>query len=78
VPGAAPALVRGKIGAQRSKARRGSVDIDWYRAAGVALIVGVVGPIFWLGVNSFENWLKRSINERKAKKSAAPDSRFLK
>lgn len=29
-----------------------------------ALVVGIIGPLFWLGVNVFENWLKRRIYPR--------------
>lgn len=32
--------------------------MDWYKMAGTALVVGVIGPLFWLGVNVLENKLK--------------------
>lgn len=35
---------------------------DWYRAAGTALVVGVIGPLFWLGVGVLENWIRRGLN----------------
>lgn len=61
------------------------MEIDWYRAVGTALIVGFVGPLFWLGVNVLENRIRLSlgrlrdgIRARKAQKAARSDDRLLK
>lgn len=35
--------------------------MDWIKLVCIALVVGVIGPLFWLGVQSFEAWLWRSI-----------------
>lgn len=35
-----------------------------YKFFAVALVVGIIGPLFWLGVNVFENWLKRRVFPR--------------
>lgn len=48
------------------------------RFLGIALVVGVIAPLFWLGVNCLENYGKRLLNERKAKKAAAANGSFLK
>ncbi len=53
-------------------------EAEWGRFIGTAIVVGIIGPLFWLGVNVLEGKIRRLINERKAKKPAAPDSRFLK
>lgn len=41
-----------------------------------AVIVGVVGPLFWLGVKLLENWLTSLTNKARArwraKKQSAP------
>ena len=29
-----------------------------YKLAAIALVVGVIGPLFWLGVNMAERWIK--------------------
>lgn len=34
--------------------------MDGYRFAAVALIVGIVGPLFWLAVGKFDLWVKRT------------------
>lgn len=38
--------------------------MDWYRITATAVIVGVISPLFWLGVNKFElhfyAWLHRT------------------
>lgn len=52
--------------------------MSWERMLGTALVVGVIGPLFWLGVNMLENWLKRLVSDRKAKKAATADGRLLK
>lgn len=26
---------------------------------GTALVVGIIGPLFWLGVNMLEGWMRR-------------------
>jgi hypothetical protein len=33
--------------------------MDIPRFLGIALVVGLIGPLFWLGVNLLENWLRR-------------------
>lgn len=33
-------------------------DHDWYRTAATALVVGVIGPLFWMGVGKFDLWVK--------------------
>lgn len=38
------------------------MEIDWYRAAGTALVVGVIGPLFWLGVGVLENRIRLGLN----------------
>ena len=60
------------------------MDIDWYRALGTALVVGIIGPLFWLGVNVLENRLRLLlgrvgdlIRARKAQKAAAAKNRLL-
>lgn len=32
-----------------------------YRFLATALVVGVIGPLFWLGVNVFDGWVQRNI-----------------
>jgi hypothetical protein len=32
-----------------------------------ALIVGVVGPLFWLGVKVLENWLTSLVNKARSR-----------
>ena len=34
------------------------MEVDWYRFFGTALVVSVIGPLFWLGVNVLENRLR--------------------
>ena len=38
--------------------------MDWYRFAGTALVVGVIGPLFWLGVNVLSNKLGSWLHAR--------------
>lgn len=61
------------------------MDHDWYRAAGTALAVGIIGPLFWLGVNVLENrirlWigsLRIAIRARQAEKATRAQRRLLK
>jgi hypothetical protein len=54
------------------------MDFEWPKFLAIALVVGIIGPLFWLGVNSFETWLKGLLNNRKSKQAATTDSRFLK
>ena len=58
--------------------------MDWYKGLALALVVGVIGPLFWLCVNVFENWLKGRINllkqrwrSRKAQQAASAHRRLL-
>lgn len=55
--------------------------MDWIKFACIALVVGIIGPLFWLGVNLFEVWFWRSLRRlrasRQAKKSAATHNRLL-
>lgn len=60
------------------------MDIDWYRALGTALVVGIIGPLFWLGVNVLENRIRLLLGRvsdlvraRKAQKTAAAKNRLL-
>lgn len=32
-----------------------------YEFWATALVVGVIGPLFWLGVSVFDNWVQRNI-----------------
>lgn len=59
--------------------------MDFVKMACVALVVGVIGPLFWLLVKVLENkfWLlvcrlKSRLNSAKAQKSAAAQKRLLK
>lgn len=50
--------------------------MDWIKMACIALVVGVIGPLFWLGVNVFETWFWRSLRgwrdrRQRSKQSAA-------
>lgn len=58
------------------------MDADWYRAAGTVLVVGFIGPLFWLGVNVLENKLKLGWgllrDARRRKKAARASDRLLK
>lgn len=38
--------------------------MDNARLFATALVVGIIGPLFWLGVNMFEGWLKRRVYPR--------------
>lgn len=53
--------------------------MNWEKAVALALVVGVIGPLFWLGVQVLENkfwlWLRKV---RSAKQTAATDGRLLK
>ena len=60
------------------------MDVDWYRALGTALVVGVIGPLFWLLVNVLENRIRLLLGRvgglvraRKAEKTAATKNRLL-
>lgn len=60
------------------------MDIDWYRALGTALVVGIIGPLFWLGVNVLENRIRLLLGRvsdlvraRKAQKATAAKNRLL-
>lgn len=35
--------------------------MDSYRFLAFALVVGVIAPFFWLGVNVFDGWVQRNI-----------------
>lgn len=35
--------------------------MDEYRFLATALVVGLIGPLFWLGVNVFDGWVQRNI-----------------
>lgn len=59
--------------------------MDAIKMAAIALVVGVIGPLFWLGVKVFENWLwlsvgrlKDRLRAAKAEKAAAAKQRLLK
>lgn len=60
------------------------MEIDWYRAVGTALVVSVIGPLFWLGVNVLENrirlgWtLLRERLRRRHREQAEASGRLLK
>lgn len=60
------------------------MDIDWYRFFGTALVVGVIGPLFWLGVNVLENRLRlgwallRERLRRRHREQAEASGRLLK
>lgn len=50
--------------------------MDWPKAVGIAIVVGVIGPIFWLGVNIAETKIRLFFSRyqsrrRHAKQSAA-------
>lgn len=51
--------------------------MDWIKFVCVALVVGVIGPLFWLGVNVLENklksWLRLRRDARKARKTTTPN-----
>lgn len=34
---------------------------DWGKALGIALVVVVIGPLFWLGVKVLENFIQSRI-----------------
>lgn len=61
------------------------MDVDWYRAAGTVLVVGFIGPLFWLSVKVLENKLKlawgsmrEGLCRRRSQKAADARSRLLK
>lgn len=35
--------------------------MDTYRFLATALVIGVIGPLFWLGVNVFDGWVQRNV-----------------
>lgn len=35
--------------------------MDEYRFLAIALVVGVIAPLFWLGVNVFDGWVQRNV-----------------
>lgn len=41
-----------------------------YEMLGIALVVGCIGPLFWLGVNVLENKLKALLSKEAAKRKA--------
>lgn len=49
--------------------------MDASRFLGAAVVVGIIGPLFWLGVNVLEvrlrGLLRKKIAERKARRAAA-------
>lgn len=55
--------------------------MSWQQFLATALVVGVIGPLFWLGVNVFENalksWANRALQRWRAKKARA-QGRLLK
>jgi hypothetical protein len=48
--------------------------MTWNHALGAALVVGLIGPLFWLGVNVLDGkitaLLREQIRKRKARASA--------
>jgi hypothetical protein len=36
------------------------------RIAGIVLVFGIIGPLFWMGVRKFEAWFWVSIRRKKA------------
>jgi hypothetical protein len=44
--------------------------MDGYRLAATALVVGIIAPLFWLGVGVLENRLRRLLAEQVAKRKA--------
>lgn len=61
------------------------MDVDWYRALGTVLVVGFIGPLFWLGVNVLEaklklGWglLRETLRHRRNQKAAAAQRRLFK
>lgn len=38
--------------------------MDTYRFLATALVVGIIGPLFWLGVNVIDGWVQRKIYPR--------------
>ena len=53
--------------------------MGWEKAVAIALVVGFIGPLFWLGVQVLENkfwlWIR---NRRAAKQAAAANDGLLK
>jgi hypothetical protein len=35
--------------------------MDEYRFLATALVVGLIAPLFWLGVNVFDGWVQRNV-----------------
>lgn len=57
------------------------MEIDWYRFFGTALVVSVIGPLFWLLVGVIENRLRRGwflLRERWNRQQAKTANRLLK
>lgn len=49
--------------------------MDFYRFFGAAIVMGVIAPLFWLGVNVLEGKLRRllgkKVADRKARRASA-------
>ena len=45
--------------------------MEWTKMVALALVVGVIGPAFWLGVKVLENKLWLWVGNRRAAKQAA-------
>lgn len=39
------------------------MDINWGRFVGTALVVGLIGPLFWLVVQVLSNYLQGLVNK---------------
>jgi hypothetical protein len=50
--------------------------MDWPKAIGLALVIGLIGPLFWLGVNVLESRLKQWLRGRKTQKTTAAERRL--
>lgn len=51
--------------------------MNWERAVAVALVVGLIGPLFWLGVNYLKNKAKALLRKQIAKRQARGSARDL-
>lgn len=40
------------------------VVMDWFKALGIVLVVGLIGPLFWLGIDLLTAKITRSLNRR--------------
>jgi len=38
--------------------------MDWWRGLGTMIVVGLIGPLFWLGVGYLNNKIGHSLNRR--------------